>query len=97
MKGKKGGKKPMLISGNPKVVEEALSPKKRGGRVGRAAGGKVLSITGGNVRPRLDRPGRKLGGRAGADKSPLSSAHTGSTSPGATASPKDTYGGLKSG
>ena len=31
--------------------------------------------TGGAVKPRLDRPGRKTGGRVGADRAPLSSAH----------------------
>ncbi len=53
----------------------------------RAAGGKVATtpaeparktvglMTGGGVRPRLDRPGRKAGGRVGANTSPLSTAH----------------------
>lgn len=58
--------------------------KKHGGRAKhhgkhhRAAGGKVTALglmTGGAVRPRLDRPGRKSGGRVGSDRSPLSSAH----------------------
>jgi hypothetical protein len=32
-------------------------------------------MTGGGVRPRLDRPGRKAGGGVGANTSPLSTAH----------------------
>lgn len=60
--------------------------KKHGGRAKhhkhkRANGGKVQGtalglMTGGAVRPRLDRPGRKSGGRVGADRAPLSSAHS---------------------
>lgn len=34
-------------------------------------------VMGGKARMRLDRPGRKLGGRVGADRSPLSSAAKG--------------------
>ena len=45
--------------------------RKDGGKVGKVLG----LMTGGAVRPRLDRPGRKVGGRVGADKSPLSSAN----------------------
>lgn len=76
--------------------------KKHGGRTKkRAAGGKVAAapakalglMTGGAVRPRGDRPGRKTGGRVGADRAPLSSAHKGSGDGNATPSPKDTYGG----
>lgn len=82
MKGKKrasGGA--MKVSGNPNVFKEAAE-RKKGGKVKRATGGAVEGVgksvgfmTGGAVRPRLDRPGRKSGGRVGADKSPLSSAH----------------------
>ena len=79
----------MVVAGNPNVLKEAQE-KKKGGKVKRATGGKVEGVaaagakpagktiglmTGGAVRPRLDRPGRKSGGRVGADKSPLSSAH----------------------
>lgn len=53
-----------------KVVSEA-EKKKKGGKVCRADGGK---IQGEYSRPRLDRPGRKRGGRIGSDTSPLSSA-----------------------
>lgn len=83
MKGKKkadGGRTNMRVSGNPDVFKEA-DERKKGGKVKRATGGKVPEgkvvglMTGGGVRPRLDRPGRKSGGRVGADKSPLSSAN----------------------
>lgn len=79
MKGHKkranGGKAPMKVAGNPNVFKEATE-RKNGGKVNRATGGKVIGLmTGGAVRPRLDRPGRKTGGRVGADKSPLSSAN----------------------
>lgn len=84
MKGKKcrasGGA--MKVSGNPNVFKEAAM--KKGGKVKRATGGAVEKtagfMDGGAVRPRLDRPGRKAGGRVGANKAPLSTAHA-STSP----------------
>jgi len=101
----KGGRTHMKVSGNPDVFKEAEEKHKSGGRVGvaRAKGGKVEPatksvglMTGGAVRPRLDRPGRKRGGAVGADKSPLSSAHSGSHGGGGTPSSSDTYGGLRS-
>jgi len=52
------------------VVKEALK-RKHGGKVDGKDMGKV---EGGKARLRLDRPGRKMGGRVGADSSPLSSA-----------------------
>ena len=68
--------------------------KKHGGRAKHHKdGGKVLGLmTGGPVRPRLDRPGRKVGGRVGSDRSPLSTAHRTS---GSNAHPEsgDSYGG----
>ncbi len=84
-----GGRTDEFVSGNPDVMKEAHdkhgTEKKRGGKVHkakhhgkhhRATGGVVPGLmTGGGVRPRLDKPGRKSGGRVGADKSPLSSAH----------------------
>jgi hypothetical protein len=90
----------MKVSGNPDVfkeakdVDEGTGNRKKGGRAKRADGGKVLGLmTGGAVRPRLDRPGRKMGGRVGADRSPLSTAHKGSSD--GTSSPRssDSYGG----
>jgi hypothetical protein len=80
----KGGRINMVASGNPDVIKEAEGKedyakgdeKKKGGRVKRKNGGKVIGLmTGGGVKPRLDRPGRKRGGGVGADRSPLSSAH----------------------
>lgn len=75
MKKAGGGRTEMKVSGNPDVFKEA-EDRKKGGKVKRETGGKVIGLmTGGGVRPRLDRPGRKSGGRVGADKAPLSSAH----------------------
>jgi len=54
--------------GNPAVIKEAEERKK---------GGKV-KMAGAKAKHRLDKPGRKTGGRVGADRSPLSSAHGGS-------------------
>ena len=84
-----GGRTDMWVSGNPDVKKEAEGKedyakgdeKKRGGKVKRATGGKVAQksvglMTGGAVRPRLDRPGRKRGGGVGANETPLSTAHT---------------------
>lgn len=72
---KSGGGLPMVASGNPNVIKEA-EEKKRGGRAKRKDGGKVIGLmTGGGVKPRMDRPGRKSGGAVGANKMPLSTAH----------------------
>ncbi len=98
MKGrKKGGRLPLKAAGNPNVFAEA--EKKKGGRVAaRKKGGAVKAkpelgfMTGGAVRPRLDRPGRKTGGGVGANKSPLSTAHN-TASTGESSKPTDTYGG----
>ena len=98
---KGGGTKPQLVSGNPEVVKEAEENKtgdedmKKGGKVKRKKGGKVIGLmTGGPVRPRLDRPGRKAGGGVGANTSPLSTAHNSSGGAGGSSNPTDTYGGL---
>ena len=76
----KGGRTMLKAAGNPDVFSEAEGKedysRRKGGRAKRRDGGKVVGLmTGGAVRPRLDRPGRKRGGRVGADLSPLSSAH----------------------
>ena len=82
----KGGRVGLKAAGNPDVFKEAEGKedyakgdeKKRGGKVKhkRASGGKVIGLmTGGGVKPRLDRPGRKRGGGVGSDRSPLSTAH----------------------
>lgn len=86
---KDGGRTHMFVSGNPDVKKElgekesGNDEKKHGGKVKkRKAGGKVIGLmTGGAVRPRLDRPGRKSGGRVGSDRAPLSSAHNSGASP----------------
>lgn len=73
MKGRKGyatGGKVMEAGGNPKVLAE-IKERKKGGRVMKSAG----KMSGGPARHNLNRPGRKMGGRVGADKNPLSSAH----------------------
>lgn len=64
-----------VASGNPSVIKEADEKKKGGKAMGKMEG--HLS------RHRLDKPGRKSGGRVGADKSPLSTANR-SASAGAT-------------
>lgn len=69
--------------GNPYVIKEA-EEKKRGGK----AMGKMM---GAKSRMRLDKPGRKTGGRVGADTSPLSSANR-TSSP--DARPKTEEGGM---
>lgn len=73
MKGRKGyatGGKIMDAGGNPKVLAE-IKERKKGGRVTKEAG----KVAGHLSRHKLDRPGRKRGGRVGADMNPLSSAH----------------------
>ena len=102
-----GGRKGMWVSGNPDVEKEAEGEesysegdehKKKGGRVKkkekRATGGKVLGLmTGGGVRARLDRPGRKSGGGIGANTSPLSTAKRVISTGAGSSNPTDTYGG----
>ena len=89
---RKSGGKAELISGNKNVIDEA--ERKKGGKVKRKKGGKVIGLmTGGPVRSRLDRPGRKAGGAVGANTSPLSTAHTSSGGTGGSSNPADTYGG----
>ena len=72
--------------------------RKHGGKAKhhkRKTGGKVIGLmTGGTVRPRLDRPGRKRGGGVGANSSPLSTAHNSTNETAGSSSPEDTYGGL---
>ena len=76
--------------GDPAVEEEA-EKKKRGGRAKHAKGGHV---EGHKPKHHLGRkaPGRKRGGRVGADLSPLTEAHKSSSAPGP--SPKEQEGGL---
>jgi len=102
---KKGGRVGMVVSGNPDVLEEAHDDKdgeetghekarKNGGKIKKKTGGKVIGLmTGGGVKARLDRPGRKRGGAVGANRSPLSTAHGGGHGVDGSSSPTDTYGG----
>ena len=69
--------------GNPEVFKEAEEKKKGGKAMGKMQG--AMS------RHRLDRPGRKTGGRVGADRSPLSSANKTGSAP---AEPKEQTGGM---
>lgn len=55
------------------VVKEA-EEKNRGGRAKKATGGPISIEGAGRSKPNLSRPGRKRGGRAMADKAPLTSA-----------------------
>jgi hypothetical protein len=96
------GGKAQVVSGNKNVIDEAEEGKtgdvdehKNGGAVKkRKKGGKVIGLmTGGGVRPRLDRPGRKAGGGVGANSSPLSTAHNSSGGAAGSSNPTDTYGG----
>lgn len=89
MKGRKSNKradggKVEEAGGNPSVFAD-LKARKRGGRVKdeKKDEGKMAGKPPGELsRHRLDRPGRKRGGRVGADTNPLSSAHN-TTSAGA--------------
>jgi hypothetical protein len=57
-------------------VEKEAKEKKHGGKVKRKHGGRAEHhVEGKKAHMHLGRPGRKAGGRVGADKSPLSSAH----------------------
>lgn len=68
---KSGGRIGMKVSGNPDVFKEAEG-KKHGGHV---KSKDVGHMAGGKSKHRMDRPGRKSGGRVGANKAPLSTAH----------------------
>jgi hypothetical protein len=76
--------------------EHGRHGKKHGGKAKhhRKSGGKVVGLmTGGKVRPRLDRPGRKRGGGVGANATPLSTAHSSTSQDAGSSNPTDTYGG----
>jgi hypothetical protein len=82
--------KPDVISGNKDVL--AAAERKRGGKAKKKDGGKVIGLmTGGAAKQRFDRPGRKSGGRVGANTSPLSTANTVVSAPSA---PKTQQGGM---
>lgn len=80
---KASGGKIEHAGGNPEVIKEA-EEKKKGGKVHH------MKMHGHHGKHRLDRPGRKRGGRVGADLSPLSSAKRDSK---ADAEPKSQVGG----
>lgn len=89
-----GAVKDVYAGGSSNVVKEA-NERKRGGRVRKKEVGKV---EGAKARMRLDRPGRKTGGRVGADSAPLSSAaRTTSRDGGGDDSEDDRGGGYKRG
>lgn len=64
---KGGSVKPVKAGGNPEVFAEAASRKKGGKVIGKDAGDKA--------KRHMGKPGRKAGGRVGANTSPLSTAH----------------------
>lgn len=76
-----GGRVGLKAAGNPDVFKEAEGEesyakgdeRKRGGRAKKHVG----APEGRKAKHRHDRPGRKMGGRVGADRAPLSSAHKG--------------------
>lgn len=70
----KGGRTEMKVSGNPDVFKEA-EERKHGGRAKKKH--HEMHPEGKMARHRHDRPARRAGGRVGADKAPLSSAHHG--------------------
>lgn len=76
-----------VAAGNEEVLKEAEGKR-------RNRGGKAIAhrMTGGATKHRLDRPGRKRGGRVGADMAPLSSAnakHGADAEPHSMVGPKD--------
>ena len=72
-----GSKKAKAYDAKGSNVEKEAEKKASGGRVARKDGGKVEGCS---PKMRMDRVKRASGGRVGADKSPLSSAH-GATAP----------------
>lgn len=71
-----------IAGGNPEVIKEAKARKSGGKCIGKMHGGAATK--------RLDRPGRKRGGRVGADVAPLSTANRDAK---ADAAPKSQTGG----
>lgn len=63
--------KPKPYNAEGSEVEKEAEEKAHGGRAKKKRGG---AVEGGMKKHRLDRPGRKTGGRIGADKSPLTTA-----------------------
>lgn len=78
-----------VAEGNEEVLKEAKGSRRK-------TGGKVQAVahrmTGGATKMRLDRPGRKRGGRVGSELAPLSSAnakHGADSEPHSMVGPKD--------
>ncbi len=77
-----GGRKGMLVSGNPDVIKEAEGKepyaegdeRKRGGKVKKHKG--EMHAEGKKAHHRMDRPKRARGGKVGSDRNPFSSAHS---------------------
>lgn len=72
MKGRRGvgPRDPMSFKGNTPTQRQSIAAA-----YGQSGGGKTAAqIEGPLTHKRFDRPGRKVGGRVGADKAPLSSA-----------------------
>jgi hypothetical protein len=76
-----GGRVGLKAAGNPDVFKEAEGKESYANGGERKRGGKVKKHVGApegkKARHRHDRPGRKMGGRVGADRAPLSTAHKG--------------------
>lgn len=70
---KNGGKIGSYAKSNPRVLAEAKD-KSEGPVMSAQASKEPMALTGKKVAMRLDRPGRKMGGRVGADCAPLSTA-----------------------
>lgn len=67
------GKIGSYAKSNPKVLAEAKVTSE-GPVLAPAAAKEPMALTGKKTKMRLDRPGRKMGGRVGADCAPLSSS-----------------------
>jgi hypothetical protein len=65
---------------NAQEIDKEATERKRGGRAKRKRGGEV-KVEGMEAMHHAGRKPRKSGGRAGSDKSPLSSAHAGDLPP----------------
>jgi hypothetical protein len=85
-----GGRIGMVASGNPDVIKEAKGKEPYAKHGGRIEGAKA------HHRPDHKPRGRKRGGGVGADRSPLSSAHSAKGGDAGSSDPRDTYGGTPS-
>lgn len=85
VKAKDGSPSEVYAGKGSNVVREA-EERKHGGKVKRKHGGKVH---GEEAKERLDRPGRKTGGRVGSERSPLSGASRVTNCPGGKVESED--------